>query len=248
MTPVVGRGQLRLDTPTAGADITAAWQPLAAFDAEPITSMGVDLVPATGAFTFQWRGLWRADMYFSMTHDESTGSREIGVRRYNVTTGTPDIQTIIGIGRNQDTTVFSFSDLLEVNEYDTWRYEIGGIDTVSMSCGTTSQSDSSRQEFDMRDFFTLVGVIGAILVLAITLTVISNGQPAEQPQEAKVIFCKDINDKYIVAFRMGTALHLIYEGSISSVYLSRADGTIGIVSAGREIRTNLKPKDFLMLD
>jgi len=131
MTPVVGRGQLRLDTPAAGADITAAWQPLAAFDAEPITSMGVDLVPATGTFTFQWRGLWRADMYFSMTHDESNNSREIGVRRYNVTTGTPDVQTIIGIGRNQDATVFSFSDLLEVNEYDTWRYEIGGIDTVS---------------------------------------------------------------------------------------------------------------------
>jgi len=96
----------------------------------------------------------------------------------------------------------------------------------------------------MRDLFTLVGVIGAILVLAITITVISNGQPAEQPQEAKIIFCKDINDKYIVAFRMGTALHLIYEGSISSIYLSRADRTIGIVSAGREIRTNLKPKDF----
>ena len=39
-------------------------------------------------------------------------------------------------------------------------------------------------------------------------------------------------------------MHLIYEGSISSVYLSRADRTIGIISAGREIRTKLKPKDF----
>ena len=96
----------------------------------------------------------------------------------------------------------------------------------------------------MRDFLTAIGVIGLILIIAISVTVVSNGQNEKPAGPTKLAYANDVKGDTWLVFTMGSAMHAVREKTVTSMYLSRSDGTMRISAGGREIRTFLNPADF----
>ncbi|MCP4211792.1 MAG: hypothetical protein GY764_09980 [Halieaceae bacterium] len=134
-----GRGAMNLETPYAGSDITATYQPII-FDTDYGFEVGLETTPATGEFKILHPGLWTISLLISIDHNESNSGRSVRVRLRNVTKGISGSGASVPIGRNQPGTLLSFSlpaqvTLDGVNAAgglgDSFRWELGGGDTVT---------------------------------------------------------------------------------------------------------------------
>ena len=127
-----GYGGIRQSGPVALADITAGRTTLVADEVSITSPRGVTQDAATNTITFNVAGVWSVAIGVSLTHNETNGSRTFGIRLYNETdaVGSPD--TVIGVGRNTDTTTFSTVSLVEILPGETggaWHVEVGAAST-----------------------------------------------------------------------------------------------------------------------
>lgn len=129
-----GFGTMSLSGTVAGANIGATWDPLNQYNTVPFTPLGMTLDQATGQFTFTSEGVWELTFQISLAHNESNASRRTGVRLFDVTNSAAGNDAVIGIGRNTDATNFGATfwvDIDDVQVGNSYRFEIGGTDTLS---------------------------------------------------------------------------------------------------------------------
>jgi hypothetical protein len=138
-----GYGGIRQASPVSIPDIGAGWTVLTADSTSVVTPRFLTQSFAANGIAFNLEGVWSVSLGFSISHNESQQSRSFSVRLFNVTEGTAGNETVVGVGRNTDTTTFSVNLLVEMATADVgdlWRVELGG--TLSSITGVTENSFS----------------------------------------------------------------------------------------------------------
>lgn len=130
-----GYGGIHQSAPIGLADIGAGWTTLEANVDAITTPRGVTQTPANNTIAFLTAGIWSISVSFSLTHNESNGSRTMVVRLWDEDAGVPSREVFIGVGRNTDTTAFGTTVLYEVQDAQVGhsiRVEVsGGGDTFT---------------------------------------------------------------------------------------------------------------------
>ena len=131
----MGRGHMGINAANDRADIGAAWQTIDDYDNENLTSVGCQLTLLSGAFVFDYPGLWQISLSLSIAHNEAQSGRTTSVRLQNLTTGSSAGNPwIVGIGRNQAQTTIVINTLAPIavetlgNQYV---MQIGNGDTIT---------------------------------------------------------------------------------------------------------------------
>ena len=130
-------GSMALSTPTAGADIpVGSFIIVDEFDINPTAVRGMVLDFATDTFSFEFEGIFRLTVMFSIEHNDLNAGRQFELRLFNVTDAAAGSSIIIGVARNSAVTNFTASFLIEVSAAsvdDTFRLEVGNADTILTS-------------------------------------------------------------------------------------------------------------------
>ena len=90
---------MELQTPVAGPDITATYQPITFFDTIPY-QRGVTVNTTTGEFTVNLEGDWAFWYRLNIAVATSGTRRTLSIRSFNVTTATPGTVTNLFIPSN----------------------------------------------------------------------------------------------------------------------------------------------------
>ena len=96
---VAAQGSMELQTPVAGPDITATYQPITFFDTIPY-QRGATVNTTTGEFTVNLEGDWAFWYRLNIAVASSGSRRTLSVRSFNVTTATPGPVTNLFIPSN----------------------------------------------------------------------------------------------------------------------------------------------------
>jgi len=96
---VAAQGSMELQTPVAGPDITATYQPITFFDTIPY-ERGVTVNTTTGEFTVNLEGDWAFWYRLNIAVAASGTRRTLSIRSFNVTTATPGTVTNLFIPSN----------------------------------------------------------------------------------------------------------------------------------------------------
>ena len=128
-------GMLMNDGPQADADFDINFQPIDQMNVINVEERGVDLTVDTGEFSVTIGGIWKILLYVNISHNSiSNASRTIFIRTFNVTDNDPGPVFPIGIGRNDEdtnTVVSIMVDIAQDDIGDTYRFDIGGGDTLT---------------------------------------------------------------------------------------------------------------------
>jgi hypothetical protein len=123
---VGGYGGLRVDIGKNYGTITATWRALDLWDT--VTPPPINcVINGDGTFEFSQDGWWA--LYFSMgvSHDESNGSRTLGLRVFNVNDAVGGDVTQFGVARNQAVSNWTINPWIKVESADvgkTFRLEV----------------------------------------------------------------------------------------------------------------------------
>jgi hypothetical protein len=130
---VAAYGGIRQSTPVALPDIGAGWTTLTADTDSVAVPRAVTQNTANNSLAVNYNGVWLANIGFSISHNEAQAGRTILGRLYNLTQATGGAETVVGIARNTDATIFSTTSLIELAEDligDEYVVQIGGGDTL----------------------------------------------------------------------------------------------------------------------
>jgi len=132
-------GSMDLLVSASGPDIPVGagnWLVVDQFTTNPTSGRGMVLDPTTDTFSFDFDGLYRISIMFSIEHNEINSGRRFSVRLFNVTSGLGLHDITVGIGRNNGVTNFTGSFLIEIDTDhvgDSLRLEVGQADTIISS-------------------------------------------------------------------------------------------------------------------
>ncbi len=140
--------RMALVTPVAGPDITAAFQNIDFYDAEPLSPRGIATDLVNGTFAFSLTGVYAMSFTYALEHDEVNNARDMIFRVFDVTDDVPvsTLGLIIGTARNQNVTFASSTILFEVdvnNEGDVFVVQVGGAAGSPVGIYSSVQWDSS---------------------------------------------------------------------------------------------------------
>lgn len=112
-------GQLSVDTPNAFPDLSTTWQTVTSFDESSGVNLQADHV--TDTVVFERAGTYWVTLSGVIEHNESNAGREFYIRMVNVadpplTVDQPGVP--IATGRNQPSTSFSRSLLVQITDAD----------------------------------------------------------------------------------------------------------------------------------
>jgi hypothetical protein len=129
-----GRGDMSMNSATAGLPIGAVWIPITEWDATPLIPVGCSFNTTVGEFSFAYVGVWQLSFYCTFVHNEIPQSRLCGFRIYNVTDAFPGRPALVATGRNATATSYGVSFLVDIaraNLGNQFIMEIGGGDDYS---------------------------------------------------------------------------------------------------------------------
>ena len=107
--------------PIAFSDLTPlAWTNVGVYEAEPFTSRGITMIPATGFFSVNEDSIYRVSFGGAISHNEVNASREMEFRLFNVPDGAPvgTSTFFFGTARNQAVTNMDVTFLVEVGDLE----------------------------------------------------------------------------------------------------------------------------------
>jgi hypothetical protein len=116
-------------SPTAFADISAAYQTITTFDSSTATPSGVTLDTATDTFTVTNEGEYCVSITISLSHNSDVLARSTTVRLYNVTDAAVGRSMTLHTPPNVTGTTCSVTLSIPFDSAiitDTYRLEIGG--------------------------------------------------------------------------------------------------------------------------
>ena len=152
---VAAQGSMELQTPVAGPDITAAYQPITFFDTIPY-QRGVTVNTTTGEFTINLEGDWAFWYRLNIAVASSGSRRTLSVRSFNVTTATPGPVTNLFIPSNAP----DVSDTLMVPV----AFAAGDIgDTLRLEIGNASNNITSVTWNDSALLLLYVGELAGLV-------------------------------------------------------------------------------------
>ena len=130
-------GSMGMSVPTAGSDIpVGSFIPVTQFDVFPTSSRGIVFDFGTDTFSFNFEGLFRISIMFSIEHNDLNAGRQFELRPFNITDVIAGQSTIIGVSRNTAVTNFTASFLIDIpasNVDDAFRLDVGNADTILTS-------------------------------------------------------------------------------------------------------------------
>jgi hypothetical protein len=122
-------GSMWMASPTAFADISAAYQTITTFDSSTATPSGVTLDTATDTFTVTNEGEYCVSITISLSHNSDVLARSTTVRLYNVTDAAVGRSMTLHTPPNVTGTTCSVTLSIPFDSAiitDTYRLEIGG--------------------------------------------------------------------------------------------------------------------------
>lgn len=109
----VGYGALVMSAPTAGADITAVWQPIDVFDSVGIEGVGVQYDLVNSDLALLRYGVWKLNVRLTLIHNVNASTvRTLSIRW--IIDGVPGPVDLFTIPRSVEQSTNDFSSLLIV--------------------------------------------------------------------------------------------------------------------------------------
>ncbi len=127
-------GSMGLSAPIAGPNIpVGSFIIVTQFDSNSTAVRGLVLDFTADTFSFNFAGIFRLSVMFTIEHDDINAGRQFELRLFNVTEAVAALPTVIGIGRNQGVTNYTATFLVDIaaaDVDDVFRLEVGNASVV----------------------------------------------------------------------------------------------------------------------
>ena len=134
----IAYGELRISTAQMYPDITQTWSPINVWNQLTITPVGCTMNTA-GVYTFGAAGIWDLLLQMDFSHAGTGGFKNLYLRLYNITTGTPSGEVKITVSQDLISTHFNVSFWREITAAEVgnqfrveWRSDIANFTNVGV--------------------------------------------------------------------------------------------------------------------